>query len=119
MDETIFNLENAAMERWRNGDPMGFVEISAKDICYVDPGLTKPIIGLDAYTEYMKQLEGKIHYQKSEFIDPRVEIVGEAALLTYNYRSSVLTPDGAVSLTDPLELHRSLFQAGWCVENRP
>jgi ketosteroid isomerase-like protein len=91
MDGTFLNLENAAMERWRNGDPMGFVEMSSKDICYVDPGLTRPIIGLEQYTEHMKQLEGKIHYQKSEFIDPRVEQVGEAAVLTYNYRSTVLT----------------------------
>ncbi len=101
MDDPIFSLEYAAMERWRNGDPMGFVEISAKDICYVDPGLTKPIIGLEAYTGYMKQLEGKIHFQKSEFIDPRVERVGEAALLTYNYRSSVITPGGEVSSQTP------------------
>jgi ketosteroid isomerase-like protein len=101
MDKTILILEKAAMERWRNGDPMGFVEISAQDICYVDPGLTKPIIGLEAYTEYMKQVEGKIHYQKSEFIDPWVVIVGEAALLTYNYRSSVLTPEGNVSSQTP------------------
>ena len=101
MDETIFNLEKAAMERWRNGDPMGFVEISSKDICYVDPGLTKPIIGLEAYTEHMKQVEGKVHYQKSEFTDPRVEMVGEAALLTYNYRSTVLSPEGVVTSQTP------------------
>ncbi len=101
MEETIIALENAAMERWRNGDPMGFVEISARDICYVDPGLTRPIIGLEAYTDHVKQLEGKIHYQKSEFIDPRVEKVGEAALLTYNYRSSVIIPGGEVSSQTP------------------
>jgi ketosteroid isomerase-like protein len=101
MDELILILEKTAMERWRNGDPMGFVEQSAKDICYVDPGLTKPIIGLDAYTSYMDQVVGKIHYQKSEFIDPKVVMVGEAALLTYNYRSTVLTPEGMVSSQTP------------------
>jgi ketosteroid isomerase-like protein len=101
MDETILNLEKGAMERWRNGDPLGFVEISSKDICYVDPGLTKPILGLEAYTEYMKQVAGKIFYQKSEFIDPRVAVFGDAALLTYNYRSSVLTPEGTISSQTP------------------
>jgi ketosteroid isomerase-like protein len=101
MEETIILYEKAAMERWRNGDPMGFVEQSSKDICYVDPGLTQPIIGLGAYTEYMRQVEGKIHYQKSEFIDPMVVMVGEAALLSYNYRSSVLTPEGEVSSQTP------------------
>ena len=101
MEEAILLYEKAAMERWRNGDPMGFVERSSNDICYVDPGLTQPIIGLEAYAEYMKKVEGKIHYQKSEFIDPKVVMMGEAALLSYNYRSSVLTPQGAVSSQTP------------------
>jgi ketosteroid isomerase-like protein len=96
MEDTILSLEQAAMERWRNGDPWGFVEISAEDINYVDPGLTKPILGLDEYKAYMKQIEGQVHYQRSEFIDPKVVMVGEAAVLSYNYRSSVLSPEGAV-----------------------
>ena len=101
MDHPIFNMEKAAMERWRNGDPMGFVEISAENICYVDPGQTKPIIGMVDYRKFMKGLEGQIHYQRSEFIDPRVVEVGDAALMTYNYRSSVLTPGGEVTSQTP------------------
>jgi len=101
MEQTILSLEKAAMERWRNGDPMGFVEISAEDICYVDPGLVKPIIGLEEYRAYMKLVEGKIHYQKSEFIDPKVVVAGDTAVLSYNYRSSQLTPDGKVTSQTP------------------
>jgi ketosteroid isomerase-like protein len=101
MEQTILSLEKAAMERWRNGDPMGFVEISAQDICYVDPGLTKPIIGLNAYKTSIQEVVGKINYQRSEFIDPKVVEIGDAALLTYNYRSSRLTPDGTVSSQTP------------------
>jgi ketosteroid isomerase-like protein len=94
MEETILSLEKAAMERWRNGDPYGFVELSAEDIVYFDPGQIKPIKGLQAFTAYMQQLEGKVHYQRSEFIDPRVLLAGDAALLSFNYRSSVLSPEG-------------------------
>ena len=101
MEQTILSREKAAMERWRSGDPMGFVELSAEDISYVDPGLTRPIIGLDEYKAYMKQLEGKVHYQKSEFINPKVVIAGDAAVLSYNYRSSQLTPEGKVSSETP------------------
>jgi ketosteroid isomerase-like protein len=101
MDSTILSLEQAAMERWRNGDPMGFLEISGEDICYIDPGLTRPIIGMEAYKPFMQQLVGKIHFQRSEFIDPKVVEIGEAALLTYNYRSSTLTPEGAVISQTP------------------
>ncbi|UCC88408.1 MAG: nuclear transport factor 2 family protein [Anaerolineales bacterium] len=96
MNEAILSLEKGAMERWRNGDPWAFVEISAQDITYVDPSLTQPILGLDEYQAYMKQLEGKIRYQGSEFIDPRVAVAGDAALLSYNYRSSALSSEGAI-----------------------
>jgi ketosteroid isomerase-like protein len=101
MEQIILSREKAAMERWRSGDPMGFVELSAEDISYVDPGLTRPIIGLDEYRAYMKQLEGKVHYQKSEFIDPKVVIAGDAAVLSYNYRSLQLTPEGKVTSQTP------------------
>jgi len=101
MKETILCLEKEAMERWRNGDPWGFVEISAEDITYVDPGQTKPIVGLEEFTAYMKQFEGKICYQGSEFIDPRVVVGGDAAVLSYNYRSSVITPEGTTVSQTP------------------
>jgi ketosteroid isomerase-like protein len=101
MEPIILSLEKSAMERWRNGDPMGFVEISAVDISYVDPGLTKPILGIEEYTSYMKQIEGKVHYDRSEFIGSRIVEVDDAALLTYNYRSSVLSPQGTVTSQTP------------------
>ena len=97
MEETILSLEKGAMERWRNGDPWGWAEISAEDVTYVDPGLTRPIVGLDEYKAYLKQFEGNIRYQGSEFIDPKVVIVGDAAVLTYNYLSTTTTPQESVS----------------------
>lgn len=99
MKETILSLEKGAMERWRQGDPWGWVELSAEDLIYVDPGLTGPIVGLDAYRAYMQQIEGNIHYQGSEFIDPRVAIFEDAAVLTYNYRSTATTAEGVTSQT--------------------
>ncbi len=101
MESDILSLEQAAMERWRNGDPMGFVELSADDICYIDPGLLEPIQGIDAYRAAMEQLIGKIKYQGSEFVDPKVVLVGDAALLTFNYRSSSLSPAGDVLSQTP------------------
>ena len=99
MKETILSLEKGAMERWRQGDPWGWVELSAEDLIYVNPGLTGPIVGLDAYRAYMQQIEGNIHYQGSEFIDPRVAIFEDAAVLTYNYRSTATTAEGVTSQT--------------------
>lgn len=97
MEDAILSLEKAAMERWRNGDPWGFVEISDAEITYVDPGLAAPIFGLENYQAYMEQLEGKVYYQRSEFIEPQVIAAGDAAVLTYNYRSSTLTAEGTLT----------------------
>jgi len=88
MEEIIMSLENGAMERWRQGDPWGWAEISAKEVTYIDPGLTKPIEGLEAYKEYLKQFEGQVNYQISEFIDTQIYRYGNLAVLTYNYRSA-------------------------------
>jgi ketosteroid isomerase-like protein len=41
-------------------------------------------------------LKGKIFYQGSEFIDPKIEIYGDVAVMTYNYRSTVKNTDGSV-----------------------
>lgn len=96
MEEIIMSLENGAMERWRRGDPLGWAEISAEEITYIDPGLTKPIEGLEAYKDYLKQFEGKIDYQISEFIDPKIKRYGDLAVLTYNYRDAQTGENGSI-----------------------
>lgn len=84
---TIFRLENDAMEQWRQGNPMRWVEISTDDVVYVDPGLAAPVVGAKAYREYLTPLQGTIHYDASEFVEPRVALAGDLAVLTYNYHS--------------------------------
>ena len=96
MLEKLLAIENANMERWRRGDPMGWTEISAPEVTYVDPGLTKPVDGLEAYTDYLKQFIGKIQYDISEFIKPRVAVYGDVAVLTYNYFDAKKAPDGSL-----------------------
>ena len=101
MQDNILELEKSAMERWRQGDPWGFTEISADDVLYVDVGQTAPIIGIDALRAYYRQFEGVMVYQRSEFINPQVVRVGDAALLTYNYRSAVLSEGGDILQETP------------------
>jgi len=93
--EDILGMEKATMERWRKGDPWGWTEISADDVTYFDPFLTKPVNGMAEYKDYLKQAEGNVNYQVSEFIDPKVEFFGNTAVLTYNYRSRVSDTDGS------------------------
>ena len=91
----ILAMENAAMERWRKGDPWGWTDISADDVTYFDPFLVKPVVGMAEYKACLKQAEGNISYQVSEFIEPKVVFFGNTAVLSYNYRSRVLDPNGS------------------------
>ncbi len=96
MGETIMSLEKGAMKRWQNGDPWGWVEISAPEITYIDPGITKHIEGLEEYKNYLKRFEGKIIYQGSKFINPKIAVCGHAAVLTYNYKSTKTSTEGSI-----------------------
>ncbi len=84
---TIINLERAALERWGKGDPSGFLEISAPDVVYFDPSLDRRIDGLDALTSYYESLRGRVSFDRFELMNPLVQVVGDAAVLTFNYVS--------------------------------
>ena len=92
--EEILALEDSAMEQWRQGNPMRWVEISADEVSYVDPTLRAPVIGREAYAQYLEPLTGKISYHGSEYVKPRVAIFGDTAVLTYNYHSLTEDADG-------------------------
>ena len=77
----------AALDRWGKGDPSGFLEICAPEVVYFDPGLERRIDGLEALTRYYEGLRGTIHFERFELVNPLVQVVGDAAILTFNYAS--------------------------------
>ncbi len=85
--EILIALESAALERWGNGDPSGFLEICAPDVVYFDPYQEMRIDGLEALTQYYKTIWGQVHFDRFELLNPCVQIGGELAVLTFNYVS--------------------------------
>jgi ketosteroid isomerase-like protein len=85
--DEIINLERHALERWCRGDPSGFLAISASDVVYFDPFLERRLDGLSALTAYYESLRGKISVSRFEVLRPRVQLVGRAAVLTFNFES--------------------------------
>jgi hypothetical protein len=83
----IIAMECAALERWIHGDPSGFLEISAPDIVYFDPYREKRIDGLEALTALYRELRGQIQLDRFELLNPLVQVIGDAAVLTFNYVS--------------------------------
>ena len=87
VSKTIIKLECDALERWGKGDPSGFLEICAPDVVYFDPSLERRIDGLEALTRYYETLKGQIFFEQFELLNPKVQVIGDAAVLTFNYNS--------------------------------
>jgi ketosteroid isomerase-like protein len=115
MTDEILRIEDSAMEHWRQGNPMKWIDISADSVVYVDPGLTAPVVGREAYTRYLEVIRGKIFYDKSEYVNPRTALYGNTAILTYNYHS-LSKGDGQslarTSFWNTTEVYRR-FNDGW------
>jgi len=82
--QTIIAMEQRALERWGKGDPRGYFEIIAPDTTYFDPTLAKRVDGLDALHALIDPFKGKIHVERAEMIDPKVQQQGDIAVLTFN-----------------------------------
>ena len=83
----VIEIECAALVRWGMGDPGGFLEIYAPDIVYFDPGCERRIDGLAALKERYEGIRGQVLFDRFELINPLVQLVGDAAVLTFNYAS--------------------------------
>ena len=83
----IINLEKNALDLWGKGDPSGFLDISADDVCYFDPFLTARIDGKQELMNLYESLRGEIFIEKFEMINPRVQLVDNVAILTFNFIS--------------------------------
>jgi ketosteroid isomerase-like protein len=85
--QEIVALEEAALTRWGNGDPSGFLEITAPDVVYFDPYVPQRIDGLDALTRYYRALWGKVRFDRFSLLNPQVQVTGNVVVLTFNYVS--------------------------------
>jgi hypothetical protein len=87
--EVIIKMEVNALERWNNGDPSGFLEISDEDVVYFDPMTEMRIDGLENLTELYENIRGKIFVDRYEILNPKVQWLDRMAVLTYNLESYI------------------------------
>ncbi len=85
--QTIIAMEKAALTRWGNGDPSGFLEISAPEVVYFDPFQECRLDGLEALAALYESIRGQVHVDRFELLNPHVQLGGELAVLTFNYVS--------------------------------
>ena len=83
----VLALERLALDRWGKGDPDGYIEINAADVSYFDPFVERRLDGLPALMGWYAQVRGKIKIDRDEIIGPRVQVIGDAAILTFQFDS--------------------------------
>lgn len=85
--EEIIALEAGALDRWCAGDPDAFIDLSADDVTYFDPFRLARLDGKLALKALYENLRGKIFAPRHEMIEPKVQMIGEAAVLTFRFVS--------------------------------
>src|SRR3990172_438366 len=81
--EEVLDLERAAMDGWIKGDPDPSLAICDPEITYIHAVAAKRLDGLDAGRALFKQYRGTPLLDSYEIVDPKVQMAGEAAILTY------------------------------------
>lgn len=87
VENEIIELEREALRRWCDGDPSGFLEMSASDVVYFDPMLESRLDGLEALTKYYEPIRGQVLAKRFDLKNPLVQLIGDAAVLTFNFVS--------------------------------
>lgn len=83
----LIEMERSALVRWAQGDPSGFLEITAPDVSYFDPFIENRIDGLPQLTALYEGMRGQVALSDFEIIHPRVQLHGNVAVLTFRFRS--------------------------------
>ena len=83
----IIALEKGALEKWNQGDPSGYLDLSADDVTYFDPSIEQCLDGLDNLKKYYEPIKGQIKVSKYEMINPKVVATNDMAVLTFNLNS--------------------------------
>ncbi len=93
--EEITSVERSALDRWGNGDPQGFLDVYATEVTYFDPFVERRVDGLGAMKEWYAPFAGKIHVDRYEMLNPKVQRHGDVAVLTYNLVNYMKQADGS------------------------
>ena len=79
----ILTKEKTTLDRWYNGDPMGFIDNSWDDVTYFDPSLIFRADSIEAFKKLLTPIIGLVHVPSHRFEKPMVQVFGDIAILTF------------------------------------
>lgn len=80
----ILSLEKVAMECWCKGDVEEYLRNSSDEVTYFDPFTAKRLNGLPELSTLYRSFAGQFHFDRFELVDPKIQLSGDIAVLTYN-----------------------------------
>ena len=96
IEQTILTLEKNALDKWANGDQIGFSDNFAEDATYFDDVAAQVRVdGIENLKKYFASLQGQVPVHKYELINPKVQVFGDLAILTLWYQGTVDGETGA------------------------
>lgn len=110
ISDTIIALEKGALEKWNQGDPSGYLDLSSDDVTYFDPSLEQRLDGLDNLRKYYEPIRGLSHVSKYEMLNTKVAATNDMAVLTFNLHSHI---DDKVSKWNCTEVYRLEQNGKW------
>lgn len=80
----LIKLEKAALDRWNNGDPTGYLELYSDGFTYFDESTKARVDGLETIKKWYAPVAGKIYNARYEMLNPKVQWFGQTGILSYN-----------------------------------
>lgn len=97
--EEIIAQERAALDRWSNGDPGGYLETYVGNITYFDPTTERRVDGIEAMRALLTPLTGQFKLARYEILSPDVVRRESIAVLSYNLVTYGSQPNGEPIVT--------------------
>jgi ketosteroid isomerase-like protein len=91
----VVAIERGALDRWCKGDPGGYLDIYDPDVTYFDPGQERRVDGLPAMKALLEPIAGKVRLSRYDMINPKVQRLGDVAVLSYNILTYRKESDGS------------------------
>jgi ketosteroid isomerase-like protein len=84
LEKKIVQIEKDALDKWYGGDPAPYIANMAGDIGYFEPALDKRLDGRDPLSKMFEAIRGKVHADKYDMLNTRVQATENTAVLTFN-----------------------------------
>ena len=93
-EHPVLAQERAALTRWGNGDPEGYLGNYSADVTYFDPFQPGRVDGNKEMRRLYAPIAGKVKVDSFRILNPSVQQRGDMAVLSYNLVSYGRKPDG-------------------------